>query len=219
MNIRRITILTFFAILTLSLIVFGMLKMLNKEVPLSKQPPEKIKAKQERYINQNGYISEGKKDSDVHVVVFIDYLCPTCRKYEQNIKKKLENKYISNRKIKYTEIPYPVVNKDSTKYASMARVIHKYGDIKTLQKYADKSFQSSTVDKDPLKTLERLDIDTDLKSKLTKEYKDNPPSANKSEINSKLGIAETPTIFVNGKHVSQGTLLEEVINQESEKYN
>ncbi|MDK7284311.1 DsbA family protein [Staphylococcus pettenkoferi] len=178
--------------------------------------PKVILKKQNHFIKKNGYLSEGK-NNPIHVVAFTDYRCPHCADYHKNIKKKLLNKYIDNGTIKYTEIQYPVIDKTSKKYEKMALIVQKNTDISSYKDFSDKAYQSSSVDNDPIKTLKRTNISDKKKKHIIESYKNKPFKSKKSNISSKLKVSASPTIFVNGKYISDTNVLEDAIKQEQSK--
>lgn len=204
-------------LITLVVIVIGLgiYKMFSneKDNPNNKDPDNVLK-EQNDFIKDEDYLSEGKEDSKIHVVAFIDYRCSHCADYHFNIKNKVLQNYIDNGKVKYTEIPFPVIDKKSKEYAEMARVIHKSGNKNHLTEFTSKAYQSSTIDNNPIKTIKRMKLDEKEQNTIINTYKKNETNDNKSKIQSKLKISSTPTIFINGKHLKEANLLKDAVEQE-----
>ena len=209
--------LSIFGIILLLFISFGLYQLFsqnNSETNSNHSSSEKILKKQEKMIKDKGYLTEGNRKSNIHVVTFTDYRCPHCSDYHFNQKKDLLDAYIRNNKIQYTEIPLPVIDKESTDYEKMAMVFAKNKNINQFNKFTDKAYQSSTIDNDPIKTVDRVDISTKDKNKIINEFKHSKFKSNKNKIKEKFNIHSTPTIYVNGKKVNNVKSLKKMIEKE-----
>lgn len=199
--------------MTLLLIIIVGTVLYNSYKQNKSEAPEEVLHKQESFIKDKGYLTEGDKNSQLHIVAFVDYRCAHCSDFHLNYKNTKLQKYIDNGSVKYTEILFPVIDKDSVKYTKMIRAINETGDIDYLKEYSNRAFESSTTDNNPIKTLKRTDIPEKDKNKILDTYKHHTPKNNKAEIKSELRISSTPTIFVNGDYVSDVEVLEDVIQQ------
>ncbi|MGP5096165.1 DsbA family protein [Staphylococcus equorum] len=195
-------------------IVFGIYKLYsNEQAQKNEKDPELVLEKQNNFIKNHDYLSEGTSD-EIHVVAFTDYRCPHCADYHKNIKSKMLQSYIDNGTIKYTEMQYPVIDKLSKQYEIMSLIIQKHGTLSDFKTFSDKANQSSSVDNDPIKTLKRIDLSDKDEKDMIDIYKNNPPKSNKSKIKAELKVTSTPTIFVNGKYIKDTNVLEDAIKQE-----
>lgn len=214
---KEYIILSLFTVLALLLLGLGIYKMVSSSIHEEKTKKDANKTlleKQEQFIKNNHYISEGKKRSDVHVVVFTDFRCSHCSKYYFSQKKKSIQKYIDSGKLEYTEIIFPVIDKKSKDYEKMARIFNDKGDINKLKRFADKSYQSSSVDNDPVKTVKRMNLNDKEQNDVINKYKKMSFKSNKSKIQKEFDIYATPTIYVNGKIVNDLSLLNRMIEKE-----
>lgn len=214
MTKRHYRFLIIIGIILILLIAFGIYKLFsNEQEKKESKDPDVILEKQNNFIKEHNYLSEGK-DNSIHVVAFTDYRCPHCADYHKNIKNKILQSYIDNGTIQYTEMQYPVMDKTSKKYEQMSLIVQKHGNLREYKQFSDKAYQSSSVDNDPVKTLKRLNLNDEDEKKMIDTYKDNPPKSNKSDIKSELKVVSTPTIFVNGKYIKDTNILEDAIKQE-----
>lgn len=213
---RRYRVLTIFGVLLILIVAFGIYKLFsNEQTKQNEKDPELILEKQNDFIKEHGYLSEGQNNK-IHVVAFTDYRCPHCADYHKNIKNEMVQDYIDNGTIKYTEMQFPVMDKESTNYEKMSLIVQQKGDIDDLKTFSDKAYQSSSVDNDPIKTLKRMNLNNKEEKEIIDIYKNKAPKSNKSDIKAKLKISSTPTVFVNGKHVKDTNVLEDAIKQEQD---
>lgn len=211
---KRYRLITILSILVIVFIILGVYKIYqNEKTSKNGRDSTTILNKQNEFIQKHKYLSEGSNNK-IHVIAFTDYRCPQCADYHTEIKNKLLSKYIDNKTVKYTEIQYPVIDDISKEYEKMSLVIQKYGNIDDFKQFSDKSYQSSTIDDNPIKTLKRIKFNNKKEKMFLNHYKENSLKSNKSEINSKLKISSTPTIFVNGKYIKDTSVLEDGIKQE-----
>lgn len=213
---RHYKFVVILGLLLVIFIAFGIYKLYsNEQEQKNAKDPEVVLEKQNNFIKEHHYLSEGKSN-EIHVVAFTDYRCPHCADYHKNTKSKMLQKYIDNGTIKYTELQYPVIDKASKKYEIMSLVLQKHGTIEDFKTFSEKSYQSSSVDNDPVKTLKRVDLNDKEEKDMIDIYKNNPPKSNKSQIKNELKVTSTPTIFVNGKYIKDTNVLEDAIKQEKD---
>ncbi|HBI1187662.1 TPA: DsbA family protein [Staphylococcus aureus] len=213
---KRYTLLILFSIILIIVIgiSFYFLYLNNKPKEQPQSSSNKLLQQQEKFIKDNNYLTEGSNKSKAHVVVFTDYRCSHCSNYYYNQKLNLLQKYIDTGKVKYTEIPFPVIDKESSNYEKMARVIQKRNDSKTLIEFTKKSYQSSSIDNNPIKTLKRVNLNSKTFHDITNEYKSSNIKSNKSKIQDKFDITSTPTVFVNGKFVRDIDFMKKMVEEE-----
>ncbi|HII1196063.1 TPA: DsbA family protein [Staphylococcus aureus] len=213
---KKYTTLLVFSILLIMLIgiSFYFLYSNNKPEEQSQSSSNTLLQQQKDFIRDNNYITEGSKKSKVHVVVFTDYRCSHCSNYYYNQKLSWLQKYIDTGKVKYTEIPFPVIDKESNNYEKMTRVIQTRNDRKTLIEFTKKSYQSSSIDNNPIETLKRVNLNSKTFHDITNEYKSSNIKSNKSEIQDKFDITSTPTVFVNGRFVRDIDFMKKMVEEE-----
>lgn len=207
--------------ITMSVILVGLVGLgIYKLSPLGQEKQSDMEVYQEKlqtFIQDHDYITEGNKNSDVQVVAFIDYRCSHCADYHREYKLSELQSKIDDNQIGYTEIPYSVVDEKSADYAKMLKVLNKRQDESLVSQFSTQAFETSTMDNDPVKTVQRMDLSKQEKSKIIKSYENDKIDNDRKEISNKLRIQSTPTVFVNKHHVNKAKNVKGIVDEQLEK--
>ncbi|WP_291429522.1 DsbA family protein [Deinococcus sp.] len=162
----------------------------------------------------------GQADAPVSVVVVEDFKCPVCKTFEETIAPELNTKYIETGKAKLYSVVWPFLAEnarlptdDSKLAAQAAKCVYDqggndaFGRFKTILFRAQGSESAVWATKTRLKDLagnvEGLDqakfatcLDTDATAARV--------DADEKQV-ADAGVNHTPTVFVNGKEVRNGS--------------
>lgn len=156
-------------------------------------------------VNKSKVKMVGSKQAKNTVFVFSDYRCPDCYDFH-NKSKHIINELIKNKKIKYAEIPYRVIDKQSDHFASLDIAASQVLNDKDYMKFKNDAFEEAAYDepnlKKALKSLSQKDQDK-IMNKYDQSYKIN------NNIGQSFNIHSTPQIFVNGKKVESSKQLKQ----------
>lgn len=162
--------------------------------------------------------SIGNKDSKVKVVEFGDFKCPHCRTFDQDIFPKLKKDFIDSDKIEYRYVTAPFHGESSALASKASHAVYKHAKDEYWtfhhEVYAAAPESPEKMSQDDWLTTKLLDkLIDDLKiskstaDKIKSEYKDDKSDASKAQSNeveivNKHKVNETPSVYVNGKRVS-----------------
>jgi protein-disulfide isomerase len=150
----------------------------------------------------------GSRDAPVKIVEFMDYKCPTCKKWTETVLPKLDQDYIQSGKAAVYVLDYPFLAPDSNLAALAGETLYQqnheffetyYKLMMEKQKneklnWVTKDFLLSLVKEGiPGADLQQFEKDLDAGTYLQQVKKD-------KEIGKRLAIPGTPTIYVNGLH-------------------
>lgn len=165
-----------------------------------------------QYSDKYQIPSQGDKDAKHEVVVFTDFVCPDCQNFHRKIYKEDIKKAIERGDVSYKEIQMPVINNNSHRYAKMTRAISKSGFNNIFYRYSETAYQYNKVDKDPIRTLKRIPMDSKDQQRIIDAYrKHQNDKIDTKELKNKFGVTATPTVFVDGKPVSDATKVKDMI--------
>ncbi len=162
-------------------------------------PPVKPKTKVS--VDATGEPYLGKKDAPVTIVVFDDFECPYCARFETGAWPSIKKNYIDTGKVKFVYMNFPLgFHKNAQKAAEASECAFKFDstkfwkyketlfknqqalDVKSLKKYAkDLGFDSTKFDA-------CLD-NNDMKTEVEADFK----------AGTGYGVSGTPAFFVNGQ--------------------
>ncbi|MCB1118080.1 MAG: thioredoxin domain-containing protein [Chlamydiia bacterium] len=149
-----------------------------------------------KQIDTRGQMTLGNKRSDVHVIVFLDFKCYACKRFEEQIFPLLERRYIKTDKIAYTLIPISFLSGSS-------HLLEGYYCTREQNRDASLTYISKTFDTQSLPVLEGIDREK-LYECLGSESASNYVDRNLDIAKQAMGrTLETPTIFVNGYRVKE----------------
>ncbi len=148
----------------------------------------------------------GQDSAKVTLVVFEDFKCPNCRKFEDNTMPTVQSEYISTGKAKLYKINFPFIGPDSTTAAEAAECAYLqkgeagYNQFATFlfRAQGDENTQWATKSKmvDLGGSVEGLDA-AKFRDCIENETTKAQVDADSAQA-SKAGVNATPSVFVNG---------------------
>ncbi|KGJ28980.1 DsbA family protein [Staphylococcus haemolyticus] len=152
------------------------------------------------------------KNGKILIVEYGDFKCPYCKKVEKNVMPTIKKDYIDTNKVEYQFINAGFLGKDSIVGSRAGNAVQKVAPNEYLtfqrnvfanQKDEDKKWLTEQfLDKE----IDKLDITTQQKSDIKKQYKTKNSEAWKKaeeqkELTEDNNIDTVPTVFINGKKV------------------
>ena len=160
------------------------------------------------------------KNGKILIVEYGDFKCPYCKKVEKNVMPTIKKVYIDTNKVEYQFINAGFLGKDSIVGSRAGNAVQKVAPNEYLtfqrnvfsnQKDEDKKWLTEQfLDNE----IDKLDITTQQKSDIKKQYKTkNSDAWKKAEEQKKMtednNIDTVPTVFINGKKVKDPYEVEE----------
>ena len=152
------------------------------------------------------------KNGKILIVEYGDFKCPYCKKVEKNVMPTIKKDYIDTNKVEYQFINAGFLGKDSIVGSRAGNAVQKVApneyltfqrNVLSNQKDEDKKWLTEQfLDNE----IDKLDITTQQKSDIKKQYKTkNSDAWKKAEEQKKMtednNIDTVPTVFINGKKV------------------
>lgn len=197
----------------------------------SSEPQSEVNSNVFQYEKQPAI---GSVNAPVKVVEFADFKCTSCKKFDQNIIPQLKNEFLDTGKVKLFFINYPIISPDAdSRTAAMAgeAVFHQnpkefwrfYQAVYTYQgnenaNWATSDFLVKIAAYSHINVnYEQMKIDID-QNKFAQDVKED------EDIVRQLGLIGTPTIYINGKQVSENdtfnySVIREMIMKDISKKN
>jgi protein-disulfide isomerase len=157
--------------------------------------------------------SLGDPNAPVKIDAYIDFQCPSCKGYAENIEMEVIEKYVPNGDVYYTFRHYPFLDDNAVRKESdqAANASMCAGEQERFWDYHDMLFanwdgenQNAFSDKRLVAFAETLGLDLDAFNKCfqANTYKD----AIESDIaaGKMKGVTGTPSVFVNGEQLTPG---------------
>lgn len=160
------------------------------------------------------------KNGKILIVEYGDFKCPYCKKVEKNVMPTIKKDYIDTNKVEYQFINAGFLGKDSIVGSRAGNAVQKVApneyltfqrNVLSNQKDGDKKWLTEQfLDNE----IDKLDITTQQKSDIKKQYKTkNSDAWKKAEEQKKMtednNIDTVPTVFINGKKVKDPYEVEE----------
>lgn len=160
------------------------------------------------------------KNGKILIVEYGDFKCPYCKKVEKNVMPTIKKDYIDTNKVEYQFINAGFLGKDSIVGSRAGNAVQKVAPNEYLtfqrnvfanQKDEDKKWLTEQfLDKE----IDKLDITTQQKTDIKKQYKTKNSEAWKKaeeqkELTEDNNIDTVPTVFINGKKVKDPYKVEE----------
>lgn len=160
------------------------------------------------------------ENGKILIVEYGDFKCPYCKKVEKNVMPTIKKDYIDTNKVEYQFINAGFLGKDSIVGSRAGNAVQKVAPNEYLtfqrnvfanQKDEDKKWLTEQfLDKE----IDKLDITTQQKSDIKKQYKTKNSEAWKKaeeqkELTEDNNIDTVPTVFINGKKVNDPYKVEE----------
>lgn len=160
------------------------------------------------------------KNGKILIVEYGDFKCTYCKKVEKNVMPTIKKDYIDTNKVEYQFINAGFLGKDSIVGSRAGNAVQKVApneyltfqrNVLSNQKDEDKKWLTEQfLDNE----IDKLDITTQQKSDIKKQYKTkNSDAWKKAEEQKKMtednNIDTVPTVFINGKKVKDPYEVEE----------
>ncbi|MBE7331596.1 DsbA family protein [Staphylococcus haemolyticus] len=160
------------------------------------------------------------ENGKILIVEYGDFKCPYCKKVEKNVMPTIKKDYIDTNKVEYQFINAGFLGKDSIVGSRAGNAVQKVApneyltfqrNVLSNQKDEDKKWLTEQfLDNE----IDKLDITTQQKSDIKKQYKTkNSDAWKKAEEQKKMtednNIDTVPTVFINGKKVKDPYEVEE----------
>ncbi|WP_368915690.1 thioredoxin domain-containing protein [Staphylococcus haemolyticus] len=160
------------------------------------------------------------KNGKILIVEYGDFKCPYCKKVEKNVMPTIKKDYIDTNKVEYQFINAGFLGKDSIVGSRAGNAVQKVApneyltfqrNVLSNQKDEDKKWLTEQfLDNE----IDKLDITTQQKSDIKKQYKTkNSDAWKKAEEQKKMtednNIDTVLTVFINGKKVKDPYEVEE----------
>lgn len=160
------------------------------------------------------------KNGKILIVEYGDFKCPYCKKVEKNVMPTIKKDYIDTNKVEYQFINAGFLGKDSIVGSRAGNAVQKVApneyltfqrNVLSNQKDEDKKWLTEQfLDNE----IDKLDITTQQKSDIKKQYKTkNSDAWKKAEEQKKMtednNIDTVPTVSINGKKVKDPYEVEE----------
>lgn len=161
----------------------------------------------------------GEEAAPVSIVEFGDYKCPNCKNFTDTTVPLIVKEFVDTGKAKFYYFHYPFINVDSERTAKFSEAVyHELGNDKFWEFHEliydkqpeDTRYETIDVFTEDFLTETLQEIASEEEVKKVAAYFDTkaPEEAwEKDEaLGGKLGVAGTPTIFVNGKRFDGQTM-------------
>ncbi|MCH4445220.1 thioredoxin domain-containing protein [Staphylococcus haemolyticus] len=160
------------------------------------------------------------KNGKILIVEYGDFKCPYCKKVEKNVMPTIKKDYIDTNKVEYQFINAGFLGKDSIVGSRAGNAVQKVAPNEYLTFQRNVLSNQKDEDKKRLteqfldNEIDKLDITTQQKSDIKKQYKTkNSDAWKKAEEQKKMtednNIDTVPTVFINGKKVKDPYEVEE----------
>ncbi|WP_103131151.1 DsbA family protein [Deinococcus aerius] len=158
-----------------------------------------------RPINTHGQPTLGRENAPVQVVVFADFKCPFCARFESDVFPRLKDQYINTGKVQYSFVNLAFLGPDSN-IAAQAGECVAHQDQNLFWKFVDNVYQHQGDEAKIWATPEEMTrIATNLSGIGIKEFQNclaQSRFADAVESDRKLaestGVQGTPDIYING---------------------
>jgi protein-disulfide isomerase len=178
----------------------------------AKTSQEKAKEPKPVHIDTTNQPLMGKKSAPVTIVEFGDYKCPYCKRFTEKFVPQIKKNLVDKGEAKFYFINFPFIYEDSTRAAGFAETVYKELGSNTFWKFHDKLYNAQPDGQE----YEKKDVYTeDFLTNLLKQVASDQQvtkvldAFNKKQyqgaldkdmkIVDKLGLYQTPSVFVNGK--------------------
>lgn len=175
--------------------------------------------KKSAVIEYEGQPFLGEESAPVAIVEFGDYKCPACKAFDESLFPLIEQEFVETGQAKFYFMNYSFINNDSHRSAQFAETVYQELGNEKFWSFHDLLFSKQP---DNL-SYEKVDLYTDIfleetlaevasaeeTDKVMKAFAENKGKAawEKDMSTAKsLGIASTPSIFINGKQFKGQTM-------------
>jgi protein-disulfide isomerase len=194
---------------TLAILFIGIVSLIIMNVISGPQGGKTVDVKEFQY---DKHPSMGSKDAPVKVVEFADFKCPACKEFDQTILSQLKKDFVDNGTVQLYFINYPIISPNAdSRTAAMAGEAVYHQNPEEFWKFYEAVYAHQGDERTNWATsdvLVQIAKQSNLKvdyAKLKKDIDDNTFAQDVKDdeaIADKLGVNSTPTIFINGKEIS-----------------
>jgi protein-disulfide isomerase len=153
--------------------------------------------------------SEGAPDAPVVVMEYADFQCPYCRQFATGPERQLKTDYIDPGQVRFVFRQMPFIGEESLWAAEASECANEQGRF---WDYHDKLFAEQTGENEGAFSLDNLKgfaADLNLNTEQFNHCLDSGKYRDKVQQEmiegQRLGVTSTPTIFVNGQLIRQGS--------------
>lgn len=151
----------------------------------------------------------GDPGSDVTVMVFSDFACPHCARFEAEVLPRIESEYVEPGRIRYEhrDFPIPVDEEWSWAVANAARSVQDAAGDDAFFSYAKACFENqSSYDYDLLGSLAReVDVDGDRTVSDARDGTYRPVIEADRSLGVDLDLEGTPQVYVDRERLSNAS--------------
>lgn len=153
----------------------------------------------------------GSADANVTVVVFEDFKCPYCKQFTTGAFQQLKQDYIQTGKVKTYFINFPIPLGEDSYTAAVAGECVLEQDEEQFWNFKEAVFQNQGPESQNWATVDKLmeiarqstsGLDYEQLRTCTEQEQTMPEVRNDRQAAQSHGVTGTPTVFVNGKQVS-----------------
>lgn len=162
------------------------------------------------HVNSEGFPSKGPENAIITIVEFADFQCPFCAELFKTLRE-VEKNYSQTVRIVYRQFPLPNVHPDALKAAEAALCAF---DQQRFWELHDAMFEDNRyIDVVSLKAkASGLELDTAMFNDCVDSGKNAARIREDVLEATKLGVAATPTLFINGRYLTGARPYEEIAN-------
>lgn len=149
----------------------------------------------------------GQADAPILVVEFLDYQCPYCKEFAENIVANLKEEYIDSGQVRFVTKDFPLTGHETAWPASLAaNCVHKIAGAEIFFKYHDLLFdqQAEWIDQEEPKDLfvsfgQQVGLDKETFERCYDNQEPQEDIQQDIQDGQAVGVNGTPVFFVNGK--------------------
>lgn len=155
----------------------------------------------------------GDPNAPVVIDVFEDFQCPACRIYSEEIETRITETYVAAGQVYYIFHQYPFidrasVNKESQQAANASMCAAEQGLFWEYHDILFANWSGENVgafnDKQLVAFAETLSLDMDFFTSCFEENRYQDEIQTDFELGTEMGVSGTPSVFVNGQHITPG---------------
>lgn len=155
----------------------------------------------------------GDPNAPVVIDVFEDFQCPACRIYSEEIETRITETYVAAGQVYYIFHQYPFidrasVNKESQQAANASMCAAEQGLFWEYHDILFANWSGENVgafnDKQLVAFAETLSLDMDFFTSCFEENRYQDEIQADFELGTEMGVSGTPSVFVNGQHITPG---------------
>lgn len=179
-------------------------------------------------FNLTGQPALGDSEANITVIEFSDYKCPACKRFEEQVKPRIEEEYIETGEVKFYFLNYPFLNTAGDSSTAVAGECMYRQDNDEFWDFHSAIYENQGSEREDWATEDELadiaesstgDINyTRLRNCIDQKDMLNEVNRDKTQ-GIEANVGRTPTVFVNGVMASEPTYTEisSLIQEESDR--